>query len=739
MTMVSIENAILTGGQSDNEIDTIGFTGNALLAGGDGNDTFKAGRGSDVIFGGLGIDTLERDLTGLPSGAAVTLQNNSLLVEWQETIMVMMMPVVVNVAELDLFNSIETVTLTGTPNSDSFDVSGWTTSGLTVHGGAGIDIIQVIQGAAGGSVTLTDSSITFTGGPGSIAISTMEQAILTGGDSDDVLDASGFSGAVGLLGGAGNDTLRGGRNGGILDGGIGDDLFVFQSAAMLDTFFVIGGDGEDTLDFSSFAAGVTVNLSTVGATQVVAAGDLQIRLVNEDVEGVMGGSGADVLTGNSLANRFTGGPGADTINGNSGTDRIVEVRDVALMTLTNASLTIGGEVDTLTSIERAELTGGAGNNTIDASAFTNPTTLTGGDGLDILRGGTSTDVLIGGAGNDILEGGNGGDRYLFDVDLVLGDDTVTELVGGGADILDFSMTETVSLTVNLSLTTLQPVHATNLRLTLTNADTVDHIIGGAQADTLTGNGLDNFFLGGAGSDVINGLGGTDVVFEIRDADFILTNTSLAIDPVLIGAPNETDTLSNVESAFLTGGESNNIMDASAFTLGSVTLGGGDGDDTLTGGSGDDSLNGGNGNDLMQGSDGDDSLGGDAGNDMLYGGIGDDTLNGDDGNDTLHGGGYDPVLPGLTDDDQLTGGRGNDTYVFDRSLQLGADTLTELPNPPGSEQGYYDVILGLGLGGLDIDLSDTTQQDFLGEIDDMGTLGVVLELTLAFADTVEDAF
>jgi len=472
----------------------------------------------------------------------------------------------------------------------------------------------------------------------------------------------------------------------------------------------------------------------------VLAGELQLQLVSEDIEGVIGGMGVDTLTGNSLANRFTGGPGSDVINGGGGTDRIVETSNAALVTLTNANLTIGAAVDVLTSIERAELTGGAGDNTINATAFTGVTILDGGAGNDTLRGGTSVDVLIGGAGDDILIGGNGGDRYVFDVDLVLGNDTVDEAVGGGADILDFSLTEMVGVTVNLGQLGQQIVHATNLRLTLTSDLNVEHVIGGDQADTLTGNAQDNLFLGGKGNDTINGQGGiADTIVEGRDGDFTLTNTSLVFDPVEEGAPTETDTLSNIESAFLSGGESNNVLDASAFTLGNVTLNGGAGHDTLRGGTGNDSLNGGEGNDLLEGRDGNDVLGGGAGNDELYGGVGNDTLSGEDGNDTLHGGGYDPTLLGLTDNDTLIGGRGNDTYLFDRSLQGGTDTLTELANPAGSEQGYFDIILGLGLAPFDIDLSDTMQQTFQGEIDDLGTLGIVLRLTLTFADTVEDAF
>lgn len=151
------------------------------------------------------------------------------------------------------------------------------------------------------------------------------------------------------------------------------------------------------------------------------------------------------------------------------------------------------------------------------------------------------------------------------------------------------------------------------------------ISGGAGNDTITG---------GLGDDMLNGGAGTDLLIQSGDVDFTLTNTSLDG----MGA----DKLTGIENVSLTGGASNNKLDASAFTLGSVTLVGGDGNDTLLGGSkndalsgqaGDDSIEGGAGNDTLSGGDGNDKLHGDAGNDLLIGGFGDDMLDGETGNDT----------------------------------------------------------------------------------------------------------
>src|SRR5262249_24873989 len=79
------------------------------------------------------------------------------------------------------------------------------------------------------------------------------------------------------------------------------------------------------------------------------------------------------------------------------------------------------------------------------------------------------------------------------------------------------------------------------------------------------------------NDTLKGGGGTDTVAENRDADFTLTNTTLKI------GTSESDALSEIEQARLTGGPSTNVIDASAFTLGPVSLDGDLGNDTLRGG------------------------------------------------------------------------------------------------------------------------------------------------------------
>ncbi len=509
---------------------------------------------------------------------------------------------------------------------------------------------------------------------------------------------------------------------------------MFKPDGLFDIDLIIGGAGTDTLDFSAFAAGVAIDLSMLGVIQNVVAADQRIIIsvesgpLIEEIENLIGGSGADTLTGNALNNRITGNAGADNINGAGGTDTLVETRDTNF-TLTNVSLTDGGgTMDTLSNIERAELTGGTSANTFDASTFTlGQVTLIGGDGNDTLKGGSSNDVLIGGAGNDVLVGGNGFDTYRFDVDLVLGEDTVDEAAApaGGTDLLDFRETTTVGVIVDLFDTAQQTVHATNLKLTLTSNSSIEYLAGGDKNDILTGNALDNIFIGGLGNDIVRGGAGINYIVESRagivgheDDNFTVVTTSATAASLTIGT--ELDLLRDIQNVFLSAGSGNNTMDASQFTNGAVLLDGGDGNDVLIGGYKDDTLNGGNGNDT------------------LYGGGGSDDLNGEEGDDTLNGCGNIDTTIGTDGSDSLDGGNGNDTYVFDITYLLNTTTMMYEFIFQGTDTifdsgGAHDQLLGIGLSGIAVDLSIAGLQKYETP-DFMLILGLLLP-----ANQIENSF
>ena len=134
-------------------------------------------------------------------------------------------------------------------------------------------------------------------------------------------------------------------------------------------------------------------------------------------------------------------------------------------------------------------------------------------------------------------------------------------------------------------------------VTFNGDDGKDSIQGSAFDDSLDGGAGDDRIFGGAGNDTIHGNdtldgeAGTDRVIETANASLTLYNNRLT--------GNGIDSLAHFEEASLAGDSGNNILDASVFTLGPVTLTGNAGNDTLLGTSAADVIDGGNGIDQLR--------------------------------------------------------------------------------------------------------------------------------------------
>jgi uncharacterized delta-60 repeat protein len=148
-----------------------------------------------------------------------------------------------------------------------------------------------------------------------------------------------------------------------------------------------------------------------------------------------------------------------------------------------------------------------------------------------------------------------------------------------------------------------------------------------------------------------GDGVPDTLRVTADADISLSPSRFEVT----GAISQQALIRGFENAILTGGVSDNILNAAAFT-GNVSLYGLAGNDVLYGGNGNDQLFGGAGNDQLFGSYGEDFLSGGLGNDLLSGDYGDDTLHGDAGHDILVGGDGADVLRGGAGEDILISGQ-----------------------------------------------------------------------------------
>jgi uncharacterized repeat protein (TIGR01451 family) len=478
--------------------------------------------------------------------------------------------------------------LQGDEGDDTFN--GGAGNDTYVFVGAGLGTDTIIESANQDSDTLDFSnfnqavvvdlqiSTSQTVNPGNLVLllgdaTALENVI--GSSFDDTMQGNGRNNV--LFGGAGNDTVFGGLGDDTLSGGLGDD--------MLD-----GGDGSDLLSEAGSGDFTLTNISLAGiGTDVLTA----LEAAN--------------LRGDAGANRFTvsGWSGTGILDGAGGNDTVVSTND-ANFTLTDSSLSVsGGATFSLINIGQALLTGGAGNNTIDASAFTGTTTLYGDDGQDVLVGGSGSDSLFGGpgadtlsggAGNDFLDGGadndllsgnTGDDTYRFADNW--GTDTVTELSGQGFDTLDFSAA-TLDVLFHRGLATLSASDLSSNSVTH-SGDAIESLVGGIGNDTFV---FDN------GENLAGGAGRIDGRSGINTLD---------------------------ESAFLTP-VSVNLRLGQATGLSSVqsiqTVLGGSAADTLTGDDADNTLFGNGGNDTLDGGRGNDTLAGGQGSNTLIGGSGDDT-------------------------------------------------------------------------------------------------------------------
>jgi len=247
----------------------------------------------------------------------------------------------------------------------------------------------------------------------------------------------------------------------------------------------------------------------------------------------------------------------------------------------------------------------------------------------------------------------------------------------------------------------------NFALGLAGNDSLD---GGDGNDTLDGGAENDTLIGGAGADALVGGTGNDTYILGNDTtDTLIENSGEGTDAILLSYISYTLTAANVENLTLTGGEggsytvtgnaSDNVITA-LIDDGSATFvfNGGDGHDTLNGAAFSDTLNGGVGRDVLNGGSGDDSLLGGGSNDIITGGDGNDYLDGGNSSDKLFGNAGRDTLHGGASNDTLTGAGGRDVFLFDADLAAnGIDTITDFL--VGTDLVYVAVaVSGLGYTG-----------------------------------------
>ncbi|MHC4879576.1 MAG: calcium-binding protein, partial [Planctomycetota bacterium] len=561
-------NVTIKGGAGDDLIHGDALSLRVRIDGGGGHDTISGGAGKDTLAGGLGNDSLIGN-----DGNDVLLGSRG----WD--------------------------TLDGGNGNDA--VKGQA-SADTLTGGNGNDrligsgSLDLVRETADVDFVVMKSWLS---GAGMDRLASIERVELTGGNSDNVMDASAFRGDVVLNGEGGNDTLIGARGDDVLNGGVDDD----QISGGPGADSLSGGSGDDLL--TELVSGIVVlrvdsmDHQTEGVVDQVAAEEFQrVQLQgsrhNDSIDAreypgiviVHGGAGDDSLTGSIYSDQLDGGHGDDLIDSWKGNDvlRGGDGRDTL----------IGG-------VGRDTLEGDAGDDSL--SGATGNDFVVGGPGSDFLDGGRDNDVVFGNEGDDTLRGGRETDT-LYGGD---GNDLLSEILGGRYDLRPNELVPRDGYgETNISMPDSDIEHAEligeYIRYSEHWFDASEFhgavtLQGHFSNDILVGTDFDDVLVGGRGDDGLDGGPGNDV---------------------LDGQEGNDQLLGNIGDDTLTGGEGNDIIDGDMFdtppSSGNDSIDGGVGNDTLWGGPGNDVLNGDEGWDLLLGRQGSDSLDGGEGTDTLVG-------------------------------------------------------------------------------------------------------------------------
>lgn len=511
---------------NDRIIDSLG--GNDIAYGGAGNDTIIMYDGNDALYGEDGNDIIEK--TGVGIGLLYGGNGND--------------------------------TIKGGLGND------------TIYGGDGDDVITDKSGVD--TIYGDSGNDTITGGGSSTQI-------IRGGDGDDILgfdsiNYTSYSVEKYQYGEAGNDTLRVARGVNFLNGGEGDDTYIWNLYEIYNSnsyevrpngIYIEDASGNDQFKvYNPTGYTYTITAEQVGDDLLIYCNDRTITVTDQFadpnnlvIDSIWGSNGTFIdlhnwtpvsgvtWTGTNSAENYFGSDYSDFIYGLAGND---------------------------------QLFGKQGNDYIE-----------GGDGNDKLYGEGQDDILIGGKNNDNLYGGYGNDIYRFQV-------------GDGQDTIDESEFESLNDRIEFTDGTTWE----NLNFDYT-ASKLDIYYGSSDRISTTHfNVLAEGFAGFVGARV------ETIKFSNATTYSIDSDVKLFVS------------YSTINQTF-----GNNVDIVQGYTnADTINLGGGN--DTAKGNNGNDIINGDAGNDWLYGDAGNDTLDGGVGNDRLYGGADNDTYIASDGVDFI---------------------------------------------------------------------------------------------------------
>lgn len=444
----------------------------------------------------------------------------------------------------------------------------------------------------------------------------------------------------------------------------------------------VGTNGNDVLKGRKKKVDVIAGLGGNDTIQGLGKGDLLCGGPGNDV--LFGQGGNDKLSGDDGSDQISGGKGNDVIDGGAGVG--LGGGDYANYFLSPAAVTVNLAAGSSSGGEGTDVLIGIEN--VFGSRFDDQ--IAGDDGTNALYGLTGDDEIHAGGGLDIMFSGDGSATPALDGNDLLDGGTGPDAVHYGAS----------PAAMNVDLAAGTATGDGNDQLI-----GIEGVFGSELADTLAGDAERNLFLGGRGSDHIDGRGAGDAAGYWFETAPVTANLGTGVATV---GP-DTDTLVNIEGllgtvAFndsLTGDDQNNYLDGDG---GDDHLDGMGGNDWLVGALGDDRIEGGAGDyDLADFSntaflevvapvevDLDEGFATGQGEDdvfdveAVYGSEGDDIIYGDDFNNKLFGlGGNDQISAGAGDD-FLDGGDGNDQGSGD----AGADNCRNI-------ESLLDVCEGTG--------------------------------------------
>ncbi|CAN5495650.1 hypothetical protein BH10PSE7_BH10PSE7_33730 [soil metagenome] len=363
---------------------TISGGGGTAIQFGGGDDTLRIRNGSTInglSDGGAGVNTLSYNLYTAGS-VAVNLTSGA----------------ATGTGGVSLFQIVTGTDLAGSSDSLTGNAGGNQLNGLAgsdnLYGGAGGD---TIDGGGGVDYTRYDDA-----NYGNLVISLANPGTNTGAAAGDV-----FTDIEGVVGGAGNDTITG--NGG--------NNYLFGTNGLDHLYGGLGADGlygGGEVDFARYDdanyGNLVISLANAASNTGAAAGDTY-----NNIEGIVGGVGADTITGDGAKNYLFGSDGSDHLAGGLGGDQIY-----------------GGTGADFVRFDD----GNYGNFTVSLANQAANTGVAAGDIYDNIEGvigGNGDEVIIGNNALNYLFGQGGGDTFVSG----LGSDIIS-VGAGGVDYVRFN-------------------------------------------------------------------------------------------------------------------------------------------------------------------------------------------------------------------------------------------------------------------------------------------------------------